>query len=342
MKLTANKKLLANSCQLVVNNRGFTPIKSGFTIVEILVAITILSTLIAGALFTINPQAQINKAQDAARTSDLQQVKSALEIYYHDNNCYPTQSKGIPFGKTWESADGAIYMKKVPQDPKCTGTTGTNCYRYRTDGSSCPQWNVTFAQLTKNSSITNACPLSSLSNCTPSDFSGGTWACAMSGAVDCNGLALATLAGGVETTQPTATPTLGPTAIPTPIPDPPAGSVTYNNLSNIALNPYVTSATIMPFTPLIGKTQSISVDIVDSVGDVTSVKVIMVTDNKVREFTLQRVAGTFPNTTTWGGQRFPWDVDDTYCTRYAYDIIVTDDKGNTQTGYIRANYLCPK
>ena len=102
----------------------------------------------------------------------------------------------------------------------------------------------------------------------------------------------------------------------------------------------------MPFTPLIGvtqtATQSISVDIKDAPGNnVTSVKVIMVTDNDVRQFTLGLVAGT-ASKGTWGGQRYQWDVTDSYCNRYAFDIIVTNDKGNTQTGTIRANYICPK
>ena len=315
---------------------------NGFTLIEILVAVVILSTLIAGVLFSINPFGQISKAQDAARESDIKQVKVALDLYYHDNNCYPTQSIGIPFGKEWSDTDSrgnkTIYMKQAPQDPKCTDTTGTNCYRYRTDGSSCPQWNVVFSQLSKNSSLTNTCALSSLAtSCTPTGYDGGTWACAMSGAVDCEGLlASATLIGGVETTQPTATPTIGPTATPTSVPPPPPNSVTFDNVSNINLNPYIKDVTIMPFKQIIDSLQSINVHVLDSVGNVTSVKVVLYSDGDARTFMLTKTGGTTTDG-TWGGQSQPWQVKDTYNSTYGYDIIASDDKGNTQTGSIRAN-----
>ena len=98
-------------------------------------------------MLSLNPFGQINKSQDSQRISDLQGVKTAIDLYYNDNKCYPQQ---IPFGNEWRVND-TVYMKKVPQDPKCANGSGT-CYKYRTDSTSaCPQWNVVFAQLSKNS-----------------------------------------------------------------------------------------------------------------------------------------------------------------------------------------------
>ena len=169
--------------------------KKGFTLVEVLVAATILATLIGGVVLSLNPISQIEKGQDAQRVSDLQAVKTALDLYYNDNKCYPTE---IPFGNEWRV--NTVYMKEVPQDPKCTDDNQSICYRYRTDTtSSCPQWNVVFAQLSKDSQLTDTCPLSSLSSCAPQGYTDSAWACTMSGAVDCDTLLATSLIGGAET-----------------------------------------------------------------------------------------------------------------------------------------------
>ena len=302
---------------------------TGFTLVEVLVAATILATLIGGVLLTLNPIAQINKGQDAQRLADLQSIKTAVDLYYNDTKCYPTQ---LPFGQEWK-VNSTVYMKKVPQDPKCDNNGGL-CYKYRTDsGVACPQWNVVFAQVNKSSALTNICPLSSLSSCTPSGYSSGVWACTLSGAVNCSALASASsIAGGVESISPTPTPSPLPSATPTPTPTPPAGSVTYNIGNGIGVNPDIYQVTVMPLYQTIGQAQSIQVLADDSVGNITSMKAILYSDGDAREFTLSRTGGT-AQSGTWTGT---WQVTDTYI-HYGYDIIGTDDKGNTQTGSIRAN-----
>lgn len=331
--------------------------KTGFTLIEILVAVVILSTLIAGVLFSINPLKQISKAQDAARQNDLKQVKEALENYYHDNNCYPSQSEGIPFGKEWSVTDSkgnkTIYMKKVPQDPSCTDTTGTNCYRYRTDGTTCPQWNVTFSELSKNSSLTNACALSSLANgCTPEGYTGGTWACSMLGAVDCNGLAAsASIIGGVETSAgatstpaqgATATSVPGATSTPVATPSPtltPAsipGIVTFSTSNPVDVNPDIYSVTMIPLCQTIldqnnnPNVQQIQVNM-SSVAPISSVLMKMYSDNETRNFTLNRSAGTDLDG-TWSGT---WDVTDTYDKIFGVDITASDSANNTFTSELR-------
>lgn len=102
--------------------------KKGFTLIELLVVIIILgalASLIIGNFFT-----SLKKGRDAKRKADLEQIKTALEMYYEDKRAYPTQSlnqQGFVFGG--EFADGSkSYMKKVPNDP----LPGKN-YRYETD-----------------------------------------------------------------------------------------------------------------------------------------------------------------------------------------------------------------
>lgn len=294
----------------------------GFTLVELLVAITILATLIGGVLLAINPMAQVNKAQDAKRLSDIQQVKTALELYYSDNNKYPTT---IPFGYEWKVQDSmgkeTIYMKKVPQDPNCNNDNN-NCYKYRTDTTvgAKPQWAVIFAQLSKSTAYANTCPLSTLSNaCTPDGYTNGVWACTVLGAVDCGLLASVSLGHGVETVVP---PPVGSIEALPPLP---AGSYKYSLGNPVSANPYAKSATIMPLYPVSGM-QSIRVEVDDSVADVTGVKVDLYADKLYisREFTLKLIAGTV-RSGTWGGVW--WDVNDTYYNNYVYSIVATDKNG---------------
>lgn len=51
----------------------------GFTLVELLIVIAIIGLLASGLMMILNPVAQIQKANDARRKSDLGQVQKALE-----------------------------------------------------------------------------------------------------------------------------------------------------------------------------------------------------------------------------------------------------------------------
>jgi len=108
-------------------------IKNGFTLVELLVVISIIGilTVISLASFTT---AQI-KARDAQRKSDLEQTSKALMLYYSDTGTFPPEVD-FHFGNEspgFVSVDGnTIYMRKTPQDPKFP----TSVYVYKTDGSS--------------------------------------------------------------------------------------------------------------------------------------------------------------------------------------------------------------
>lgn len=124
--------------------------RNGFTLVELIVSILILSVLIFMLIVLVSPVDQLRKLQNSQRKSDLDQVKTALDTYYNDHGCYPTS---VPFGTRW--VDGLnILMKKVPQDPSIYCRDDSNCYPYAyviDEESNCPQWAVVYARLSGTS-----------------------------------------------------------------------------------------------------------------------------------------------------------------------------------------------
>ncbi|MBP7875841.1 prepilin-type N-terminal cleavage/methylation domain-containing protein [Candidatus Woesebacteria bacterium] len=60
---------------------------SGFTLIELLVVIAITGVL--ASLLLANFAGIRDRADDAAKKSDLKQLQSALRLYYNDNNQYP-------------------------------------------------------------------------------------------------------------------------------------------------------------------------------------------------------------------------------------------------------------
>jgi len=63
--------------------------KKGFSLVEILISMSIVVILTVGFLMTINPIAQVNKARDAQRKKDVKKIGASFEEYFNDNGCYP-------------------------------------------------------------------------------------------------------------------------------------------------------------------------------------------------------------------------------------------------------------
>lgn len=81
--------------------------QAGFTLVELLVVIFIIGTL--AALLLTNFVGVRGRATDAKKKSDLQQLKTALRLYYNDHNVYP-------------AGDGTLYGcgSNTPPDGSCT------------------------------------------------------------------------------------------------------------------------------------------------------------------------------------------------------------------------------
>jgi len=86
----------------------------GFTLVELLVVITIIGILSSIGLSTFT-SAQI-KSRDAKRKTQLKQLADAFEAYYNDHGGYPAEAD-IVWGAGFTDANGTVYMVKLPADP---------------------------------------------------------------------------------------------------------------------------------------------------------------------------------------------------------------------------------
>lgn len=133
--------------------------KRGFTLIELLVAIAIIALILAAAV--PNFLGARERARDAKKKAELNQVKAALRLYYNDYQKYPEKYTLFPIvngikgcgangdegcpksGCSAEFAAGSsacgdtIYMKKLPS--YATGTmyyfqvTGADDFRLYAD-----------------------------------------------------------------------------------------------------------------------------------------------------------------------------------------------------------------
>ena len=95
--------------------------QKGFTLVEIIIVVTIVVILGLATLVGINPMAQIFKGFDTRRKADLNKIKIALEAYYSDHECYPNflpvkDAEGRP-SYICDSAVLSPYLASMPCDP---------------------------------------------------------------------------------------------------------------------------------------------------------------------------------------------------------------------------------
>ena len=123
--------------RLVKNN---TMNRTGFTLIEMLVVITVIAILIGvsyGSFIALS-----RRARDDKRKADLALIRGAIGMYYSQHSIYPNSSE-IPFGcnSTSPFTDAAqaasttnTYMQSIPFDPKCPDNQyhyeplGTNSY----------------------------------------------------------------------------------------------------------------------------------------------------------------------------------------------------------------------
>lgn len=117
----------------------------GFTLVELLVIVTVLGVLMGVLLVIINPETQFKKARDTGRRASLKTVQAALEQYYNDNGAYPPTACWSG-DACWTLGAGSFlgsnatnYIKTLPTDPK---QVGANCtlsaaygFQYKPSGS---------------------------------------------------------------------------------------------------------------------------------------------------------------------------------------------------------------
>lgn len=114
--------------------------KKGFTLIELLVVIAVIALLVGVAL--PNFLGARERARDAKKKAELNQVKNALRLYYNDYQSYPKSTSStnkidcdpgaLETVCDWGSAfsvAGVVYMNKLP-----SFTTGTPKYKQSVDG----------------------------------------------------------------------------------------------------------------------------------------------------------------------------------------------------------------
>ena len=94
----------------------------GFTLIELMIVVAIIAIL-AGILIPnfVNARSQ---AQTAACESNLRAIATALELYYADNQVYPTAS-GAAVQPTLLTANGLAYLNNTPKDPAAQSGAAT-------------------------------------------------------------------------------------------------------------------------------------------------------------------------------------------------------------------------
>jgi type II secretion system protein G len=108
----------------------FTKRYKGFTLIELLVVIAIIGILLALSIFGLQGARQ--SSRDAKRKSDLESIRSALELYKSDKGVYPSEQycdssigscgsacpcTGTDWNGTIASELEGEYISDLPKDP---------------------------------------------------------------------------------------------------------------------------------------------------------------------------------------------------------------------------------
>ncbi|MBN2086945.1 type II secretion system protein [Candidatus Peregrinibacteria bacterium] len=104
-------------------------LKKGFSLVELLVVITIIAILSVVAYTAIGGQTA--QARDSKRKQDLSTIQSALELYFVEFNRYPAllENGTADAGGGWRIP--RKYLSTIPVDPKADSAgTPINYYYY--------------------------------------------------------------------------------------------------------------------------------------------------------------------------------------------------------------------
>lgn len=110
--------------------------QAGFTLIEIMVVVVIISVLIG--LVAPNILGRVDEARVTAAKADISVIEQSLELYKMDNFRYPSTDQGLqaliekptgsPEAKGWRP-EGYLKKPQIPTDP------WGNEYRYISPGS---------------------------------------------------------------------------------------------------------------------------------------------------------------------------------------------------------------
>lgn len=101
----------------------------GFTLIEIMVVVAIIAVL--ATIVVVSYQGFGERSRDSQRTSDVSQIKIALDKYYADYSQYPNACGGTgDCSVTTLATPLNPYLKQMPTDPLAERLP-TNEYVYR-------------------------------------------------------------------------------------------------------------------------------------------------------------------------------------------------------------------
>lgn len=124
----------------------------GFTLVELLIVISIIVILAIILVGIFNPIQMFNRARDAQRKKDLARIKIGFEEYFNDNGCYPNNSLISDLNSAANCKSTTVFSNWLsiwPCDPD------SKPYLIVAEGSNCNKWYKVLTQLqnTNDSSI---------------------------------------------------------------------------------------------------------------------------------------------------------------------------------------------
>lgn len=101
---------------------GFTPIKSGFTLLELLIVIAIIGILVSIGVASYSLAQK--QSRDQRRKSDVKAIQEAWEQYYADNDGrYPSScsvsTAYLPAGLPTDPKSGVTYAVSCPPTTYC-------------------------------------------------------------------------------------------------------------------------------------------------------------------------------------------------------------------------------
>lgn len=137
---STNKMRCIGYLSLVICHLKFSAKRRGFTIIELLIAISIIAIISGIGTYTFT-NAQV-KGRDSRRKEDLNQLKAALSLYYEENKQYPPSLSAIGTctletttditfcpsdtgGDSWIPGISPTYIKKAIKDPLQAGIRST-------------------------------------------------------------------------------------------------------------------------------------------------------------------------------------------------------------------------
>lgn len=119
--------------------------KSGFTLVELLLVISIIAIMVTITAGILNPAALNGRANDAKRKKDIGRIKVAFEEYYNDRGCYPN---GTVLTDLMDKVNCFTNLSSFPQlQPWVCDPVYKTPYKISTELSSCPKWYKIYTKL---------------------------------------------------------------------------------------------------------------------------------------------------------------------------------------------------